>query len=507
MLLILLLIPSVFNLLGPGFFESDDGEWMVIRFSAFYSSLSDGQFPVRFLERLNHGFGYPVSNFLYPGFMYLASPLKLLGLSFVSSIKIILILSMLGGGFFAFKWLSKIFDQKSALVGALFYTYAPYHLYDLYKRGSVGEVLSIAILPFIFWQIERENFLFTTIGISLLIISHNSLAVLFLFLVTAYMGVNLYVSKKRKTLGRNYLTTLFLGFGMASFFWIPAIFELDFTRFSDIQISQWQNYFADLKLIGVSTLALFLICLSLIVFRKIKPGEHRLTIMFFVIGLGSIFFSSQLSSWLWKTFPSSFIQFPFRFLSLVVPSVAFIAACVVYVSEKKTKYIIMGVLLSILVFSSFDFLAPEVKTNKDDSFYSTNEGTTNVKDEYLPYWVKEKPITRFDQKVEILEDGDDVKNLSYNSKRINFTTSFDEQKTARINTIFYPGWIARVNGTEWEIDYSNIKGVMDLRLPSGRNDVELIFRETNLRIFADLISVISTFLLLVWRRKDMGLIK
>src|SRR3990172_3479022 len=115
-ILLLLTIPSIWFLLLPGFFESDDGEWMVIRFSAFYQALSDGQFPTRFLGRLNHGFGYPVANFLYPGFMYLAVPLKLLGFGFVSSIKLILVLSMLGGSFFTFKWLTKIFDEKAALI-------------------------------------------------------------------------------------------------------------------------------------------------------------------------------------------------------------------------------------------------------------------------------------------------------------------------------------------------------------------------------------------------------
>src|SRR3989338_6633625 len=94
-ILLLLMIPSIWFLLLPGFFESDDGEWMVISFSAFYQAFVDGQFPVRFLGRLNYGFGYPVANFLYPGFMYLAIPIKAVGFSFVDSIKIILIASMI----------------------------------------------------------------------------------------------------------------------------------------------------------------------------------------------------------------------------------------------------------------------------------------------------------------------------------------------------------------------------------------------------------------------------
>src|SRR3989344_2018785 len=178
-ILFLLLIPSVYSLFLPGFFQSDDGEWMVIRFSAFYQALADGQFPVRFLGRLNFGYGYPVADFLYPGFMYLATPLQILGLGFVNSIKIILLISMVGGAIFTFAWLSKLFDKTSALIGSIFFAYTPYHLFDLYKRGSVGEVLSIGILPFILWQLERKSVFWTVIGIFLLILAHNTLAVLF----------------------------------------------------------------------------------------------------------------------------------------------------------------------------------------------------------------------------------------------------------------------------------------------------------------------------------------
>src|SRR3990172_11337145 len=88
-ILLLLIIPSIWFLLLPGFFESDDGEWMVIRLSAFYQSLADGQFPVRFLGRLNNSYGYPVANFLYPGFLYIGSLVHFLGLSFVTSVKFV----------------------------------------------------------------------------------------------------------------------------------------------------------------------------------------------------------------------------------------------------------------------------------------------------------------------------------------------------------------------------------------------------------------------------------
>ncbi|MBP6882412.1 MAG: hypothetical protein KBC15_02540, partial [Candidatus Levybacteria bacterium] len=56
---------------------SDDGGWMVIRLAAFYDALRDGQIPVRWVNTLNFGYGYPVTHFLYPAFLYIGAPIAL----------------------------------------------------------------------------------------------------------------------------------------------------------------------------------------------------------------------------------------------------------------------------------------------------------------------------------------------------------------------------------------------------------------------------------------------
>ena len=117
---VLLSIPAVLGLFHKGFPLTDDGNWMVIRFSAFYETLRSGQFPVRFLMRLNNGYGYPVANFLYPLFMYLGSLIHVLRFSFVDTIKIILGISLVSSSVFCFLWLRKIFDNLASLVGSVF---------------------------------------------------------------------------------------------------------------------------------------------------------------------------------------------------------------------------------------------------------------------------------------------------------------------------------------------------------------------------------------------------
>ena len=91
--LILISLVALWPFFKKGFFETHDGEWMVIRFSAFHQTLTGGQFPVRFVDRLNNNYGYPVLNFLYPLPFYLSEIPKILGIGFVDSVKITFIAS------------------------------------------------------------------------------------------------------------------------------------------------------------------------------------------------------------------------------------------------------------------------------------------------------------------------------------------------------------------------------------------------------------------------------
>ena len=407
-LVVVVSIPAILNLLQPGFPLTDDGNWMVIRFSAFYESLKAGQFPVRFLMRLNNGYGYPVSDFLYPLFMYLATPLQILGIGFVNSIKAILILSLISSSIFTFLWLRKLFDDLSSFVGSFFYTFFPYHLFDVYKRGSVGEVLSLSVLPFVLWQIERKSLFWSSVGISFLILSHNSLAVLFLSVILIYMFINIYLTDNKKALLIKYLSILVFGFGLSSFFAIPAVFDLQYTVFNKTVVSDFTQHFSGLGLIGLPS-ALVIICTFILIFTKhIKIKTQKLTLVFLTLSLISIFLAIPQSELIWKILPVSFIQFPFRVLSLTVLSISFLAACIIFVLPKKHKIFMTVMLLIIVLVYSLPYLKVTSIQNYPDTFYSTNQDTTTVKNEYMPKWVKNIPSSMYNAKVENLSGGEEI---------------------------------------------------------------------------------------------------
>ncbi len=219
-LVLLLVSPVVLPLLQPGFFVSDDGDWMVIRLSAFHETLKTGQFPVRFLERLNHGYGYPVTNFLYPLPFYLGELIHLFGFGFVDSIKILFAASFFLGAVFMYFYAGPI--------AAVVYTYFPYRLFDVYKRGSLGEAVAFIFLPLIFYLFDRKKIVLAALATAGLITSHNVIALIFLPVIFFYSRS---------------LKLVLLALLLSAWFWLPALYDLQFTKASTIAVSDFNQYF------------------------------------------------------------------------------------------------------------------------------------------------------------------------------------------------------------------------------------------------------------------------
>ncbi len=490
---IIIFLPVIFPLFHKGFFLTDDGEWMIIRFSAFYQALADGQFPVRFLHRLNFDYGYPVATFLYPGFMYAAVPFAILKIGFTDAIKFILGTSLIGTTVFTYLWLSHIFKKKiSGVTGAVVSLYLPYHLYDVYTRGSVGEVFALTWVAFILWMIEKRNLVLVSIGIALLLISHNSLALLFLPFLFIYALI-------RKIALKKLFISFVLGFSLSAFFIIPAFFELSFTNFSQTKISNPIQYFANIELLGFGTLLIFAFALILLFSKKKLVTGHKLLISFFLFATFlSIIFSTSFSSVFWQFFPSSFIQFPFRLLSYLVITLAFLSAFVISEIQAGIKRIILfACLAGVIIFSSTPFLTPKVYFDKGEGYYFTNDATTTVQDEYMPVWVKTKPLQRAEKKVEIIKGKGSIENISYNNTQTVFSITANEPVHLKINTLYWPGWRIFVNNKETVFSYENSAGVIELDVPTGTHQVRVSFSETPLRLFADVISIVSIGLLLL----------
>lgn len=504
-LLFILAIPVLLPLFHKGFFLSDDGEWMVIRFSAFHQAFRDGQFPVRYLTRLNHGFGYPVANFLYPGFMYIAELFKLVGFGFVNSVKIVLGLSIVSSGLWTYLWLRKLFPGFAAFFGALISLYVPYHVYDVYTRGSVGEVLALAVVPFILWQLERNSFFWSSVGIGFLVLSHNTMAVFFVPVILLYLLITIQKKDDRQAVLLRYAGMLLAGIGLAAFFWIPAVFELHYTRFSTVTVSDISHYFASVSMIGIGSLFAFGLSLFLVSKQQKDKKLSRLLLFFTALCALSIFYSSELSSFLWQYLPSSFVQFPFRLLSYLVISVSFIAAYAVHSFTGTSRWIVGSLLVLLFGFSVISYLQPKEYFDKGEGYYATNEDTTTVKNEYMPRWVHTDQSDHIQQLITVSGGNATISQVTDRARDIHFMATSTAASTITIHRLYYPGWLAELDGKPVPINYANEEGSMRISLPAGNSNVHLFFTETPLRLIGDIVSLLTLIWLgvVIFRRRKL----
>ncbi len=489
LLLFVLALPLLLPLFRPGMFVSDDGGWMIVRLSDFHRSLRDGQFPVRWAGRLNFGYGYPVFNFLYPGTLYLGEIIHLLGFNFVWSIKILFGLSFFFSGVFCYVWLRNLFPSWPALVGSFVYLYAPYHLFDLYTRGSLGEAVALAILPLIFWLMEKKNIFWVALFTSVLITSHNTLALIFLPVIFLYG----FFGKIFKT--SHLMLSFILSFLLSAFFWLPALWDQQDTIFSQVAVSQWQNFFLNsknLSLLGWESLFLGLGSLLILLKKKEKKA-----LLFLIIFLLSLFLAMPLSSVVWQATPlPKLVQFPWRFLSLTIICLSFLTAFSLKTLSLKTQWGIGILILVVFFLSSWPRLNQIKYELRNEEFYTTNEDTTTVKREYTPRWVKNFPANHPGTKVELVSGRGQISLISQNSRRIIFTTENQTETVVKVNLVYFPGWLAKIDGKKVSILFENEDGLIFLSVPQGKHKIEVLWEETTLRKLSDVLSL-TTFIGLI----------
>jgi len=493
---ILVLLP----IFAPGMIVTDDGDWMIIRLSAFYQSLREGQFPVRFLGRLNNGYGYPVANFLYPGYLYLGSILHFFGLSFSVAVQTIIVGSVIGTSLLVYAWLSAAFAPALSFLGAAAYLFSPYLIYDIYRRGSVGEVFAGVWIALALVAIDRKKRFLLAPAIFLTVLSHNTLGLLGVFFLMGYCLVRRRITN---------LIDIAFGIAMASFFWIPAIFEQRFVKFNENIISSPKAYF-DISAFIVASYAGMAVPFVILIERAKKIPLYPI-LYFSILFLFAISVATKVSGPIWNiALLGTIIQFPFRILFVTWFVVPYLLAATLNGSPKRRAIgTVCAVLLPMVLFAGQYLL----KTNslvREEGYYSTNEASTTVKDEYMPKWVRVPSSAHAFQRYVVFKGNAQFEEKTVTSQRVDMIVHAKEDSVIQINTVFYPGWGAQLDGRPVPIEYDNEYGVMRIFVPTGSHRLFVEFRETVFRFTAGVVSAISgiVWIVYVWgigiRRKLLG---
>lgn len=497
----------------PGFFTSHDGEWAVIRLAEMQREIKDGQLPPRWAGFLNHGYGYPLFHFTYPFPYYLGLIPRALGVGFIDSVKLIFVGSVVISATAMYLLGRELSGSFGGFIASVFYIAAPFRLVNLYVRGSIGESLSLAIIPLLFYAAHRYIVKPTTLRLALtslllgvLILTHNitALVVLPIFAMFYTAIVATYFEDFKKFAFR-FIIICGLGLGISSYFFLPALIEKKYIALSLIPLADVRQHFIQLKefinsswsygnrpsfaLGWLILLTAFIGMIAVGIAGREQRKKYLPLLVFLLISIGGLVFLTNKSSFFfWGLPPLSWIDFPWRFLT---PLTFILSLSTIFVAiHRRLRYIGVAFCL-ITAFVGLQFAIPSEYFSKPDEYYFTNDATTTSADELMPLWVIDKPHVRFDKKVTVKEGDASITDLYYDSHKIQFHSNASLGSRLLINTIYFPGWEFTIDQDKTEIDYSNPMGIMSLNVSEGEHEVMGMFTRTPVRAISELITLCS----------------
>lgn len=394
------LIPAIIAvspIFGSRFIPTHDGEYHIIRFWQFYTSLVSGDWFPRWAPDLNNGLGIPLFTFQYPFPNYVGSIFHQFGLSYVDSVKWTLGFGYLVALIFCYLWVRHIFGRIPGVIATIVCSYIPYWFVDIYIRGSVGEVWAIAWVFAALYAISTKRRLFIALMCAFLVISHNIMALIFIPILLIYAYIR----------DRSCVVHIVLGVGIASYFWIPALYEQRFIvgisqvsvfdyfpRIDQLFIPSWGSGFRG-QITGGNEMSyqvgivptFLLIFLGVKMIQKRKIFEKKETSFAFFCALAAVLFMMPWSMPLWRLLPLvHFVQYPWRLLSVVIVMTPVLAGYVV------TKYRFGWVIAIAAVLVSYGYSRPVTYEPRVDSHYLLQEsfakGTSSMGNAFQTKWLR-----------------------------------------------------------------------------------------------------------------------
>jgi len=446
LLTLIIAIPAFLSLLNPWYFSMHDFQH-VARLFLLDQGIHQGYFFPRWVDLLGFNFGYPLFNFYPPLIYYVSELFRLLGASYIWSIKAMIILGYSVGAIGMYLLGQKVYPERSrriaGLVSAALFTFFTYHATLVYVRGAFSEFWGMSILPFAFLSLEllREKptlkrTVFFSITLVALILCHVFVAFPFILFFTVYVLCStLYISKKFRYLAHVFLGGV-LGTALSAFYWLPSMLERKFTLVDSILTKElasytvhfvqpmqlWQSTWGyggsgpgltdamsfQLGKIHIALAALsFILFLFLVIKKRLDTVYGIRYTVYVAMLLLSLFMTTEYSKFIWDAVaPLQYLQFPWRFLTFagVFISilggyvVAFLSYCFETPVFKKRDLLVWAIGLCIMagtIFQYQKYFRPESYVKKTDSeLTSFNEIAWKVSSSSFEFSPKGAPLRK-----------------------------------------------------------------------------------------------------------------
>ncbi len=517
----------------------------------------------RWQPDLLYGYGSPLFNFYPPLSAFLLTVLYwLTGQQAAAAINLLFALCLLLGAVGMFGLGRALAGEMGGLLATAVFTLSPHVAAQIYSRGSISNSLALGLVPLAAWLIWRvverplpKRMALGGLAVALLLLAHTAASLLLLGPLLAWGAVAVAAQPNAGHRRWQALAGLFgLGLALAAFAWLPALTEIQFTRYASEASKVWYgDYFATLwdwpgtavaglrgaylpKTVGLVTLLLgaggtAVSAASLWTWRRrggVFPARDAAFLTAGLLGWGVLFLTLPASDLIWRLVgPLRSLQFPWRLLD--VPAFFLpIAGLGIFnrrerggrgEKEKALRSLrlnLLAIALLVAVLGSYVNLVPYFYPPRWEGLPERPSlaDVTAVQRRYhiwgLTAWGEysdtrvtdwptgsaASPGASLAQKLVTAVPPTTLTLQESDPWTAVWHTNFAQRTTLTFASHIFPGWQARLDGDDLAVEGDG-NGRLQVTVPAGRHTLSIFFGRTPVRWLADGLSV-AGLLVCLW---------
>lgn len=526
---VILMLPAIAWLMQPGYFPMHD-DLQVMRQLEMNKCFEDWQIPCRWVPDMGYTYGYPLFNFYPPLPYYLGQGVHWVGFSYIDTVKVLGILVLVASAITMFLLAQEFFGPMGGMLASMAYLYAPYHSVDYYVRAAVNESWSLVFFPLIYWATYKlikipslKHIPLVAVSVAGLMLSHNPM--LMIFAPTYLAWIIFWWFKLRSLASFKYLfISAIWALGLAAFFTLPVLFEQQFAHVETLVIGYF-NYlahFLDLDRLflhiywgygasgfggydmsfAVGYLQWIIPAIVMVCFIFVKKlRDQKFIPLLLCLLLLTLFMTHSKSTWIWQLIqPLEYLQFPWRFLTLVIFFASFISGAFVLLSKKPVPLLLcLILLLNANYFRPRDWWPQSTDRERFSGQPWQLQLTSGIFD-YLPIWAKLPPAGPPVGDLVFLHGTGSYKTLEKKSNGQLYDVQSDTPATLIVQTFYFPGWKVWVDGKLVEIQPlrdPEVIGRIIFDVPAGSHQITAKFTDTPIRLLGNIFSLLSFGMLIL----------
>jgi len=217
--------------------------------------------------------------------------------------------------------------------------------------------------------------------------------------------------------------------------------------------------------------------------------------------LVSSFLTHSKSLFVWENLPLiSFVQFPWRFLGLVIFFLSFAGGSLAVPNVFLRKGVI-AVLIVLTIGLNLAYFTPRNFSREiRDGDKLTGVGWELQQKaailDYLPKTAEVAPPAEAASQPKVISGIGDISSFTKQTNRFSFDADIYSHALVVVPVMYFPNWVVIVNNKEVPVEINGAHGVIAVNLPAGKHIVRGRFTDTPIRSFANWITVLSFAILI-----------